>query len=199
MNLDLLKKNLEDKEYKVSIFKNREDAVKYLDSQIDGKTIGFGGSQTVSEIGLGDKLESHNTLYWHWKYPAEMRKEIMQKAQSADIYISSVNGISEKGEIVNIDGTCNRVSGTLYGHEKVYFMLGTNKIEDTLENAIARSKNVAAVLNCKRFGLDTPCVKEGKCVDCNHPKRICKGLVILLKKPTCCEYEVVIIDEKLGF
>jgi len=55
--------------------------------------------------------------------------------------------MSETGELVNIDGTGNRVTGSLFGHEKVYFIISTNKIEPTLEKAIWRARNVAAPKN----------------------------------------------------
>lgn len=200
MDFTNIKKNLEQKEYKVSIFKTFKEAAEYLNKEIDGYSVGIGGSMTIKEIGLYELIKTHNTMFSHWDIKDGMdRNEIMKNAQTADIYLSSVNGISETGEIVNIDGTCNRVSGTLYGHKKVYFILGSNKIEETLDKAIYRARNVASPMNAKRFNLSTPCVTLGKCVDCNHPQRICKGMTILLKKPSCSEYEVVIIDEKLGF
>ncbi len=43
------------------------------------------------------------------------------EANAASIYITSVNGIAESGEIVNIDGNCNRVASIFYGHEKGLF------------------------------------------------------------------------------
>ena len=121
-------KNLEKLGYKVSIFKTASDAAKYLDSEIDGKTVGFGGSVTLEDMGLYDILSKHNDVYWHHitKDPAE--KEIQrQHAAVADVYLSSVNGIAETGEIINIDGTGNRVASTYYGMEEV-FVLQENQI-----------------------------------------------------------------------
>lgn len=199
MNIDLLKTNLEKKEYKVSVFENKEEALTYLNNEIDGFSVGMGGSMTAKEMGLYEALKTHNTVFSHGGASAEERALIMKSAQTADIYISSVNGVSETGELVNIDGTCNRVSATLFGHKKVYFIIGTNKVEENLDKAIWRARNIASPLNCKRFGIDTPCVKLGYCTDCSHPQRICKAMTVFFKKPSCSEYEVVIIKESLGF
>lgn len=114
--------------------------------------------------------------------------------------MSSVNGIAETGEIINIDGNCNRVAGTLFGHEKVYLVAGSNKIEADYEKALYRARNIAAPLNAKRLNRNTPCAVSGdKCYNCKSPERICKGLTVLWQMPSGREYEVILIDEKLGY
>ena len=118
---------------------------------------------------------------------------------TTDVFLTSVNAASESGELVNIDGSGNRTAGTLFGHKKVYFVLGENKIVPTLEDAIWRAKNIAAPKNAERLKLKTPCAQKGdKCYDCNSSDRICNGLVIHYKKMDDCEMEVVIIKEPLG-
>ncbi len=103
-----LKNNLENKGYKVSVFDTKESAAEYLNSQIDEKIVGFGGSVTLHEMNLFEMLSTHNTVYWHDKKPEKMTiMETRTVAAQPEIYISSVNGISEQGEIVNIDHTGN--------------------------------------------------------------------------------------------
>ena len=46
--------------------------------------------------------------------------------------------MSENGEIVNIDGFGNRVAGTIYGPERVFLVVGRNKIAPDLTGAIDR-------------------------------------------------------------
>ena len=117
-------------------------------------------------------------------------------ARNADIYLSSVNGIAESGEIINIDGNGNRVSEIMYGHKKVYFIIGENKIEKDYDSALFRARNIAAPLNAKRLSKKTPCaIKADKCYNCKSPDRICRGLSILWSKPVCSEYEVILIHE----
>ena len=126
--------------------------------------------------------------------------ETRTAACRAEIYISSVNAISENGEIVNIDNTGNRVAAISYGPEKVYLVIGSNKVADTLESAIYRARNVASPMNAKRLNRKTPCaVKGDKCYDCNSPERICRNLSVLWTKPTGAIYEIILINESLGY
>ena len=201
MNFDTLKSNLEEKGYIVSCFKTAQEATDYLTKCIQEKCVGFGGSVTLQEMGVYERLSEKNTVFWHWRPTDNMTSaEICAKAGCADIYISSVNGIAESGEIVNIDGNCNRVSAIVYGHEKVYLVVGVNKVASDLENAIHRARNIAAPKNAQRLHRNTPCAVNGNhCYDCKSPERICCNLSVLWKKPTSCVFEVLLINEVLGY
>ena len=121
-------------------------------------------------------------------------------ARTTDVYLSSANGIAETGEIVNIDGNGNRVAETLFGHKKVYIIVGKNKIAPDYDGALWRARNIASPKNAQRMNRKTPCAVNGdKCYDCKSPDRICRGLTVLWKKPMCAEYEVVLINEDMGF
>lgn len=195
-----LSENLEKLGYKVSVFKTAQDAVKYLDSSIDSKTVGFGGSVTLEEIGLYPALSSHNEVFWHqYATSRDESIDIRQKAMTTDIYISSVNAIAETGEIINIDGNCNRVASTMYGHEKVYLVVGKNKLAPDYDSALWRARNIAAPLNAKRLNKKTPCAVSGKCHNCNSPERICRALTVFWSKPLRNEIEVILIEENLGY
>ena len=200
-DFDLLKKNLISLGYTVSCFETASEAVSYLASQIDQQTVGFGGSMTLEEMGLYEHLGNHNQVFWHHRIPAgKTSNEVRMEANSATIYISSVNGISENGEIINIDGTCNRVASIFYGHKKVYFIVGENKIERDYDTALFRARNVAAPLNAKRLGVKTPCaLKADRCYNCKSPERICRGLSVLWGKPMAEEFEVILIHKSLGY
>ena len=201
MTFDILKTNLEKSGYTVSVFETAEEAASYLESEIHGKTVAFGGSVTVRDMGLYEKLSKNNTVFWHWKpEDGQTGKQVCALARNTDIYISSVNGIAETGEIVNIDGNGNRVAETTYGHEKVYLIAGKNKIAPDLHSAINRARNIASPLNAKRLGMKTPCaVKGDKCYDCKSADRICRILSVFLQKPNGCEYEVVLVNESIGY
>ena len=126
MAFEELKKRLEDNGFAVSIFATGQEAAAYLNSQIDGLTVGMGGSMTLKELGLQESVGAHNTLYCHGFTPGDP-KEVQRMAASADVYLLSANAIAENtGEIINIDGTGNRVASSLYGHKKVYFVAGKN-------------------------------------------------------------------------
>lgn len=189
--------------YEVLVFDTKEQAADWLDSQIDGKTVGFGGSQTLEEMGLYERLSAHNTVHWHWRIPADMTDHDMRLAErDAQIYLSSMNGLAETGEIVNIDGNGNRVADIQYGHEHVYLVAGINKLSPDYDSALWRARNIAAPLNAQRLGCKTPCAVNGdRCYDCKSPGRICRGLSVLWEKPSAsgAPYTVILVNEKLGF
>lgn len=201
MDIKKLQENLESRGFKVSYFDKKEDGAQYICGQISGQKVGLGGSVTLDQMGIYEKLSANNDVMWHWRIPqGQTGADVLKAARSADVYLSSVNGIAETGEIVNIDNTGNRVAATLYGHKKVYLVAGVNKITPDLDSAIYRSRNIAAPPNARRLGKKTPCaVKADKCYDCKSPDRICRGLVVLWEAPVGCEYEVVLIGEELGY
>lgn len=198
---DRVKENLEKRGYRVSCFASAADAMTYLDEKIDRKTVAFGGSVTLSQLGAYERLSAHNRVIWHARLPeGKSDDEIRMEARDAQIYLSSVNGLAETGEVVNIDGKCNRIAAMLYGHEAVYLVVGKNKLAPTYEDALWRARNIAAPLNAKRLSVKTPCaVRADRCYDCKSPQRICRGLSVLWEKPSSGDVEILLIDEDLGF
>ena len=193
-DMERVRKNLEERGFQTSCFATAKEAADYLDAQIDGATVGIGGSMTIQAMGLSERLSKQNEVIWHWD-GGELRRAML-----ADVYLTSVNGLAETGEIVNIDGNCNRVAASMFGPKRVYYVVGINKIAPDFEKALWRAQNVAAPKNAQRLGKKTPCaVKADRCYDCKSPERICRGLSVLWRKPTGFEQaEVVLIEEELG-
>lgn len=183
--------------FEVTRFATAEEAAEYVAGSIQGKTVGIGGSMTVRALNIYDRIKDDNRVFWHMAEPGE---ETLVRASSAQVYITSANAISEEGYILNIDGRGNRVAGTLMKKEKVYLIVGRNKLCGPFAEALDRARNLAAPANAKRLEKKTPCVMDGRCHDCASPERICNALVVLWKRPYWCEsMEVVLIDEELGF
>ena len=193
-NLERLQANLERHGFHVVCFPTAGEAADYLDRKLDGRTIGMGGSMTIQELGLMERLAAHNTFYSHWSGATH------EQAAGAEVYLTSVNGLAESGEIINIDGTGNRVAATIYGHKEVYFVVGVNKVEPDYERALWRARNIASPKNAQRLGRNTPCAAKGdRCYDCRSPERICRALTVLWEKPKGIgRAEVVLIDQDLG-
>ena len=187
---------LESRGYRVRRFATAREAADYLDAQIDGKTVAFGGSVTLQQLGFYEALEQNNSVFWHWVTPTEKRRE---REKECEVFFTSANALSRTGEIVNIDGTGNRVTMAAYGPEKVYYICGVNKLCPDITSAIDRARNVAAPQNARRLGLDTPCVKDGVCHNCQSPQRICNVMDITLRRPGAVEVELWIIQEELGY
>jgi len=195
--LDALRK----KGYETSFFHNKEEAAEYIAGLFDKATIGFGDSETISGMGLYELLSQKNTVFDPNQCPDnENFLKVAKDALTAEYFFTSVNSITEEGIIINMDGTGNRIAGSLFGHKKVFYVLGVNKISKNVEEGIWRTRNIAAPLNTKRLKYKTPCaVKGDRCYDCNSEARICNGLLIQYRKMLDIDAEVIIIDENLGF
>lgn len=200
-DFSVLEQNLVALGYSVRCFDTAAEAAEYLDSQIHEQTVGFAGSMTLEKMGLYERLSAHNEVFWHHRIPEGMTsKDVRLQANAARIYITSVNGIAESGEIVNIDATCNRVASIFYGHEKVYFVIGENKIAPDYDSALFRARNIAAPLNARRLGVKTPCaINADRCYDCKSPERICRGLSVLWSKPINADIKVILVHDDLGY
>lgn len=195
MNIEKTIKNLELRRFKVSRFATAAEAADYLCAEIKDTTVGIGGSKTIDQLGLYDRLSESNQVFWHWKVPG---METLQKANASKVYLSSANAISEDGEILSIDGKGNRLAGQVFGEKKLYIVAGVNKICPDFDSALYRARNTAAVQNCRRFENNNPCKIDDKCHDCRMESRICNALLVLWGPMMGMETEVVLIDEELG-
>lgn len=191
-------KNLENRGFRVHRFASGAEAAEFLVQTLHGTSIGIGGSVTIDTLGVYDRLCGSNEVFWHWKNHAP---ETRERAGNAKTYLCSANGVSENGEIVNIDGFGNRVAGTIYGPERVFLVVGRNKIAPDLTGAIDRARNIAAPLNARRLNRHTPCaVGEPRCHDCRSPEKVCGVMTVFFMPPTSIkEFHVILVDEDLGY
>ncbi len=189
-------KALEGRGYTVKVFASGADAAAYADGAIDGVSVGIGGSGTVQALSLYEMLGKHNKVVWHWKQEAA---EARRAAMTTDVYLTSANALAESGEIVNIDGVGNRVASTLFGHKKVYFFIGRNKLTPDYESAVWRARNVAAPRRAQQMSRKTPCAEKAeRCFDCRSAERVCNGMTTLWRPMGGMAAEVILIDEDLG-
>ena len=181
---------------------DREEALKIALSLIpEGSTVAQGGSMTVSEIGLRQALKEGNYDYLDREAARapEDKKKIEERAFTADVFIGSVNAISEDGILVNIDGNSNRVSAYAYGPKKLVLVVGMNKVAADFDAALKRARNEAATINAQRFGLSTPCSKTGTCMNCLSPDTICCQFLITRFSKHRDRIHVILVNDSLGF
>lgn len=198
-------KALERNKFVVHYFETGAEAVAYLKHRIQNKCVAIGDSRTLLEIGVHDALSEANKDVTDIQRPrpGESFRDTALRTIGRDVFLTSVNALSQTGEMVNIDGTGNRVAASLFGSQEVFFVLGVNKITPDLASAIYRARNVAAPLNSKKNKKSSlnPCATlDEKCYDCSSPDRICNALTIYYKKMRNMQtMEVIIINEALGF
>ena len=189
--------------YDVSRFAERTAAADYLSAEIRGKRVGFGDSETLRALSLYERLTVHNEVIDPPRAGhvggIEAFLAAGREALMTDVFLLSANAITEEGQILNMDGAGNRVAGSLFGHEKTYFVVGINKLVPDIAAGIERIHRIAAPRNAHRKGKKTPCAKDGtRCYDCAALERICNALTIHYKKMSYRPMELVLIEEELG-
>ena len=178
------------------------EAVEKVSSLIaDGNSVTWGGSMTIRDMGIPDALRQRGTLNVLDRdlvETPEEKAEMYLRAFSADVYLSSANAISEDGVIVNIDGNGNRVAAITWGPKQVIFIIGVNKIAQTVEAALTRARSTASPINAARFEIQTPCQVDGVCHNCNSADSICNYVHFLRNSPRG-KHKVILVGEDWGY
>ena len=178
------------------------EAVEKVSSLIaDGSSVTWGGSMTIRDMGIPDALRQRGTLNVLDRdlvETPEEKAEMYLRAFSADVYLSSANAISEDGVIVNIDGNGNRVAAITWGPKQVIFIIGVNKIAQTVEAALTRARSTASPINAARFEIQTPCQVDGVCHNCNSADSICNYVHFLRNSPRG-KHKVILVGEDWGY
>ena len=178
---------------------NREEALKKaLELIPEGASVTMGGAMSAHEIGLVDALKNGNYNFID-RDAMEDKRAAMLAAYDADVFLSSANAMTDDGILVNIDGNSNRVSAIAQGPQKVIFIVGMNKVCPDVDAALKRARNVAAPINVQRFGLETPCAKTGKCMDCKSPDTICCQFLITRFSRHKDRIHIILVNDSLGF
>ncbi|MDR0239028.1 MAG: lactate utilization protein [Deltaproteobacteria bacterium] len=194
---------LEKNGFTAAYFPDRASAAAHLLSLVpDGASVGFGGSMTIQAMDIKPKLTQKGcTLLDHGiegLTPAE-RSALRRKQLTSDVFLCSSNALTMQGELVNVDGTGNRVAAMMFGPERVIVVAGTNKLVNTLDEAHARIKAVAGPVNNKRLNYPNPCVQSGECMDCRSKSRLCNLTAIIHRRPPLTDIHVLVIGEALGY
>ncbi|MBR6119146.1 MAG: lactate utilization protein [Oscillospiraceae bacterium] len=163
-----------------------------------GSSVTMGGCMSAREIGLVEALRSPDYRFID-RDAYDDKRAAMLAAYDADVFLSSVNAMTEDGVLVNIDGNANRVSAIAQGPKKVLMIVGMNKVCKDADSAMKRARNVAAPANAQRFGLSTPCAKLGTCMDCKSPDTICCQFLVTRYSRHTDRIHVILVNDDLGF
>jgi len=177
----------------------KEEALKKaLELIPEGSSVTMGGAMSAHEIGLVEAVKKGNYNFID-RDAMEDKRAAMLAAYDADVFLASVNAMTQDGVLVNIDGNANRVSAIAQGPKKVLFIVGMNKVCDDVDGAMKRARNVAAPINAQRFGLSTPCAKTGACMNCKSPDTICCQFLITRYSRHKDRIHVILVNDELGF
>lgn len=195
-------KALESRNMDAYYAETKEEAVqKALEWIPEGSTINMGGASSVHECGLIDAIESGNYNFCDRDKAAtpKEKQEIARAAFSCDWFLGSVNAMSEDGVFINIDGNANRIAAYAFGPKNVLLIVGMNKVVKTQEDAMSRARNEAGPINAQRFGINTPCVKNGSCFNCKSDDCICAEILVTRFSRIKNRFKIILVDEPLGF
>jgi hypothetical protein len=173
-----------------------------LNEAAEAKSVGFGGSLSVADLKLADKLKGMGKEILNHNVPdltPEEKLVILRRQLTCDLFLTGSNAVTLSGILVNIDGNGNRVAAMTFGPKKVIVVVGRNKLVDgSVEDAVGRIKSFASPPNTKRLGLATPCATTGFCCDCDSPQRICRVTTIMDRKPRNTDIRVLVVNEEMG-
>lgn len=208
--LERAAKALKENRFGASVHATAKEAAEYLVNTMLGKdwkgSVNFGGSMSVMASGVVPMLEAlpgaEVIPTWDMSPPnAEKRKQLQHERFLSDLYLASSNAVSMQGQLINIDGTGNRVAAMHFGPNKVVLFVGRNKLCEDLEETNTRARQVASPMNNLRLKREgNPCVVTGRCSDCKSPNRICNVWTVTHKCPGPAErIHVLLINEDIGY
>lgn len=165
------------------------------------QSIGFGGSQTLNQLGIVDHLRAEGYPILDRFKASSFEEDLAIRRQSltCHTFLTGVNAITRDGKLLFTDSAGNRPAAVLFGPEHVVIVAGMNKI--VADEAAGRQHiREIAPMNCLRNGHKTPCTLTGECMDCHDQQRMCNSLTIIdncLKWPG--RIQMVLVAQALGF
>lgn len=168
----------------------------------EGQIVGCGDSLTLEQTEVFDYMKSHSYQFLDKHQVGlthEEKREIYLQNFRADTFLTGINAITKDGKLFNLDGNGSRVAPILYGPKQIVAVVGTNKIVDSVDDAIRRTRQIAAPLDAKRLGKETPCTKLGRCIDCHHKQRICNDFVLITGQFDSERIKIIFIEGDFGY
>ena len=189
--------NLNKRDINAQYVPTRQEALSAVMAMIpDGARVARGDSSTLEQVGIPDILREHSHIKFLdaqsrtddglYVLDWEARFNMQRKAFFADIFLTGTNAVTLDGKLVNIDGLGNRVAPMIFGPKKVIVIVGANKIVKDVDEALVRIHQLAAPMVGHRHYLrhhikdfaNLPCVRTGRCPDCNNKWKMCINTVI---------------------
>lgn len=200
-------KSLKKRHFNAIYCENAAEALQEITKLITKEeTVSWGGSVTLEQTGITKYLieNGYNVIDRDSAKTPEEKAQLLRKGLVCDTFLMSTNALSEDGQLVNIDGTGNRVAALCYGPKRVIVVAGMNKVTKTVQDALARVRNIAAPVNMQRINAtmshrETPCSYTGSCADCLSEDSICAQIVTTRICKPAGKITVILVNEELGY
>lgn len=195
-------KKLEQRGMEGYFYENSSSCADAIVSSIEeNSVISWGGSESIKECGLMEKMKQGNYRLIDRtaaSSPEESRK-LYAEAVLSDYYLMSSNAVTLQGELINIDGNGNRVACLIHGPRNIIMVVGMNKLVSDVSSGIERVRNFAAPPNAKRLDRQTPCNAAGHCGDCLSPDCMCNHIVVTRRSGIKGRIKIYFVAEELGY
>ena len=191
---------LEEVGYQVYEVKNKKEALALSQSLIKpGMSVGLGGSTSVKDIGLLDDLIKRDdiTLFNQYELGISMEENFHRRRNGmiTDMFVTGTNALSRDGNLINADGSGNRVAAMIFGPVNVLVIVGKNKIVDTKEDGFKRIMEVAAIKNIDR--MNNLAIKNKK--EPRHNLENIANKFTYIKADVKDRIILILVDEDLGY
>lgn len=164
-----------------------------------GMSIGLGGSTSVAQIGLLEYVTSLSdiTLFNQYEKGISMEENTRRRREGmlSDLYICGTNALTKTGELINADGSGNRVAAQIFGPKKVLIVTGRNKIVETVEEGFKRIMEIAAPKNIER--MNNTAIAMGK--EPRHNMDNIGNKWAYIDGDVEGRTTIILVDEDLGF
>lgn len=195
-------KNLEKRGMEGYFFEDSASCVEAIISSIpENSVISWGGSESVNESGLMDRIHKENYKLVDRDSASSPEESRLLYAQAvlSDYYLMSSNAVTLQGELINIDGNGNRTACLIHGPKNVIMVVGMNKIVTDVPSGIDRVRNFASPANAKRLNRETPCNVTGHCGDCLSSGCMCNQIIITRRSGQKGRIKLYFVAEELGY
>lgn len=164
-----------------------------------GMSIGLGGSTSVAQIGLLEYVTSLSdiTLFNQYEKGISMEENTRRRREGmlSDLYICGTNALTKAGELINADGSGNRVAAQIFGPKKVLIVTGRNKIVENVEEGFKRIIEIAAPKNIER--MNNTALAMGK--EPRHNMNNIGNKWAYIDGDVEGRTTIILVDEDLGF
>lgn len=198
--MDALQEAFKKHGMEVKYVANKEEALALAKTFIQPHmSMGLGGSTSVAQIGLLDYVTSLNdiTLFNQYEKGISMEENTKRRREGmlSDLYICGTNALTKTGELINADGSGNRVAAQIFGPKKVLIITGRNKIVDNVEEGFKRIMEIAAPKNIER--MNNAALAMGK--ESRHNMDNIGNKWAYIDGDVEGRTTIIVVDEDLGF
>jgi uncharacterized protein (DUF1697 family) len=194
--VDATIKNLKEKNIEGIFVETKADALAKIKEIIpQGASVMNGASRTLDEIGFVEYFKSgtHGWNNLHAAIVAEenpvKQAELRKHAVLSDFYLGSVHALAQTGELVIASNTGSQLPHIVYTSPNLIFVVSTQKITATLDEARSRlAEHVVPLEDARLMAAH------------NAHTHLSKELIFHWENPMMGrKVHVILVNEKLGF